>query len=154
MHEQEQQTLGRDGVLGGRRGGDPRRWPGSPPATQTVTIPSALKISPYAYKGRVTSTKKACVSERTVVLKQKGHGVLGRTESKVSGSWEVSPEELHFKGPLPYKVYAEVKARSEGTAGTIYRCTGATSKTITIAGWLTRLPPSGWALSLEARLVP
>ena len=103
-------------------------------ATRTVTIPSTIKISAYAYKGRVTSSNKACASERTVVLKQKGHGVLGRTESKASGSWEVPPEELHFKGPLPYKVYAEVKTRSEGTAGTIYKCLGATSKTVEIAG--------------------
>ena len=103
-------------------------------ATRTVKIPSSVKVGVYGYKGTITSSNKACVSERKVVLKQKGHGVLGRAVSKASGSWEVPPEELHFKGPLPYKVYAELKPRNEGTAGTIYRCLGATSKTREIAG--------------------
>ncbi|MFI5028386.1 MAG: hypothetical protein ACHQCF_05330 [Solirubrobacterales bacterium] len=107
---------------------------GSAAATRTVTIPTSLKISVYAYRGKVSSPNHACASERTVVLKQVGHGVLGRTESTASGKWEVPPEELHYKGPLPYRIFAEVKTRSEGAAGTIYKCLGATSKTITISG--------------------
>jgi hypothetical protein len=101
---------------------------------QTVKVPTTLKISVYGYKGKVTSGNDNCVAERTVVLKQKGHGVLGRTKSTDTGSWEVSPEELRFKGQLPYKVYAEVKLLTQATAGPIYRCEAATSKTITIAG--------------------
>jgi hypothetical protein len=103
-------------------------------ATRTVNIPSGLKISVYAYTGKVTASNPACVGERAVVLKQKGHGVLGRTKSTATGKWEVPPESLHYKGPLPYKIYAELKPRSEGTAGTIYKCSGATSKTVTISG--------------------
>jgi hypothetical protein len=34
----------------------------------------------------------------------------------------------------PFKVYAEVKPVAQGTAGTIYKCLGATSKAITISG--------------------
>lgn len=103
-------------------------------ATKTVKIPSTVKISVYAYKGTIKSPNSGCVEERTVVLKQKGHGVLGRTKSTETGSWEVNPEKLVFKGQLPYKVYAEVKPLSQGTAGTIYKCGAATSKTITING--------------------
>jgi hypothetical protein len=73
-------------------------------------------------------------AERTVVLKQKGHGVLGRDKSEDNGSWEVSPEDLHFKGPLPYNIYAEAKPLTQATAGPIYKCLAATSKTIEIAG--------------------
>ena len=101
---------------------------------QTVNVPTTLKISAYGYKGRVTSGNSNCVAERTVVLKQKGQGVLGRTKSEDNGSWEVSPEDLHFKGPLPYKLYAEVKPLTQATAGPIYKCLAATSKTITING--------------------
>lgn len=103
-------------------------------ATRTLTIGSKVTLSVYGYKGKVSSANKGCVEERTVVLKQKGQGVLGRAKTKASGSWEVPPEELHFKGKLPYKLFAEVKPSSEGAAGTIYKCLGATSKTVEIAG--------------------
>ncbi len=101
---------------------------------QTVNVPTTLKISAYGYKGKVVSGNSNCVAERSVVLKQKGHGVLGRDKSEDNGSWEVSPEDLHFKGPLPYKIYAEVKPLTQATAGPIYKCLAATSKTITING--------------------
>ena len=60
------------------------RWRRARAATKTVSIPSKVSLSAYGYKGKVTSSNKACASERTVVLKQKGHGVLGRTKSKAS----------------------------------------------------------------------
>jgi hypothetical protein len=101
---------------------------------QTVKVPTTLKISAYGYKGKVTSANSNCVAERSVVLKQQGHGVLGRTKSTDTGSWEVNPEELKFKGQLPYKIYAEVKPLTQATAGPIYKCGAATSKTIEIAG--------------------
>jgi hypothetical protein len=101
---------------------------------QVVSIKSTLQISPYAYKGTVKATNPNCVEERKVVLKQKGYGKLGAATSGEGGKWEVNPEDLKFKGPLPYKLYAEVKPLSQGTAGTIYKCLGATSKTITING--------------------
>ncbi len=103
-------------------------------ATRTVSIPSSLQISAYGYFGKVKSPNSGCVSARKVVLKQKGHGVLGRDTSDDQGRWKVQPEDLHFKGQLPFKIFAEVKPLSQGTAGTIYNCLGATSKTIVING--------------------
>ena len=101
---------------------------------QTVTIMSTVKISPYGYKGTVKAANPNCVEERKVVLKQKGYGKLGGATSGQGGKWEVNPEKLKFKGQLPYKLYAEVKPLTQGTAGTIYKCAGGTSKTITISG--------------------
>jgi hypothetical protein len=103
---------------------------------QVVKISTTLQISPYAYFGYVKASNPNCIEERTVVLKQKGHGVLSRGTSNEKGKWEVDAEEMNknFKGPLPYKLYAEAKPVSQGTAGTIYKCLAATSKTITISG--------------------
>jgi hypothetical protein len=103
-------------------------------AAKTVTVPSSITTSAYGYFGKVKSSKGACVSARKVVLKQKGHGALASAVSDEQGNWKVDPSELHFKGPLPYKIYAVLQPRSEGTAGTVYKCLGATGKTITING--------------------
>jgi hypothetical protein len=96
------------------------------PAASVAATPTTLQISAYGYFGKVKSASKACVSDRKVVLKQRGHGVLGRDSSDEEGRWKIDPEDLHFKGKLPYKLYAEVKATG--------KCAGATSKTITING--------------------
>lgn len=101
---------------------------------QTVKVPTTLKISLYGYKGKVVAGNSNCVAERAVVLKQKGYGVLGRAKSTATGSWEVNPEKLRYKGQLPYKIYAEAKPLTQATAGPIYKCQAATSKTIEIAG--------------------
>jgi len=95
------------------------------PAASAAATPTTLQISAYGYFGKVKSSS-ACTADRQVVLKQKGHGVLGRDDSDEEGRWKINPEDLHFKGPLPYKIYAEVKANG--------KCAGATSKTIEIAG--------------------
>jgi hypothetical protein len=101
---------------------------------QVVKIPSTVQISSYAYSGKVKASNANCVEQRTVVLKQKGYGVLGRATSNENGKWEVDPTGIRYKGPLPYKIYAEAKPVSQGTAGTIYKCLAASSKTITING--------------------
>ncbi len=101
---------------------------------QTVKVPTTLQISAYGYFGKVKSRNSNCIGERKVVLKQKGHGVLGRDTSDDQGRWKIDPEDLHFKGQLPFKIYAEVKPQTQATAGPIYRCLAATSKTITING--------------------
>ncbi|HKB50757.1 MAG TPA: hypothetical protein VKC63_04950 [Solirubrobacterales bacterium] len=103
-------------------------------ATKTVSISSTLQISAYGYFGKVKSPNSGCVEDRSVVLKQKGYGVLGRDTSDGEGRWKVDPETLHYKGKLPFKIYAEAKPLSQGAAGTIYKCLAATSKTITING--------------------
>jgi hypothetical protein len=103
-------------------------------ATKTVNVPSTLQVSAYGYFGKVKSPNSGCVGERRVVLKQKGYGALGSDTSDEEGRWKVDPESIHYKGPLPFKIYAELKPLSQGTAGTIYKCAGATSRTITISG--------------------
>lgn len=95
------------------------------PAASFAATPTTLQISAYGYYGKVKSSS-ACTADRQVVLKQQGHGVLGRDDSDEEGRWKIDPEDLHFKGQLPYKLYAEVKATG--------KCAGATSKTITING--------------------
>jgi hypothetical protein len=95
------------------------------PAASAAATPTTLQISTYGYFGKVKSSS-ACTADRQVVLKQQGHGVLGRDDSDDEGRWKIDPEGLHFKGKLPYKIYAEVKATG--------KCAGATSKTIEIAG--------------------
>lgn len=82
----------------------------------------------------MTSPNPNCVDERTVVLKQVGYGVLGGAKSIETGKWEVNPGKLHFKGQLPFKAYAELKPLTQATAGPIYKCAGATSRTVTISG--------------------
>jgi hypothetical protein len=102
----------------------------------TTNVQTTLTIGAAGYQGKVKATNSNCVPERTVVLKQKGYGVLSRVESKDNGNWNADLDEMNsnFKGPLPYKVFAEVKPLTQATAGPIYKCLAATSKTITIAG--------------------
>ena len=56
---------------------------------------------------------------------------VSHTSPSSTGSWKAEPK---YKGGLPFKVYAEVKPVSQGTAGTIYKCLGAKSPTKTING--------------------
>ena len=102
----------------------------------SVNVQTTLTIGAVGYQGKVNATNPNCVAERTVVLKQKGYGVLSRVESKDNGNWKADLDEMNanFKGPLPYKVFAEAKPLTQATAGPIYKCSAATSKTITIAG--------------------
>jgi hypothetical protein len=96
------------------------------PAAATASSPTTLQISAYGYFGNVKSPKQSCVADRKVVLKQKGHGVLGRDTSDDQGRWKIDPATLHYKGQLPFKIFAEVKASGS--------CADATSRTITING--------------------
>jgi len=101
---------------------------------QTVKIKSTITIGATGYQGKVKAANANCVEERTVVLKQKGNGVLSRVESKPNGNWKADLEELNENLKIPAKVFAEVKPETQGTAGTIYKCLGAVSKTVEIAG--------------------
>jgi hypothetical protein len=101
---------------------------------QTVKIKSTITIGAAGYQGKVKAANANCVEERTVVLKQKGNGVLSRVETKPNGNWKADLEELNENIKIPAKVFAEVKPVSQGTAGTIYKCLGAVSKTVEIAG--------------------
>jgi hypothetical protein len=118
---------------GGRRGpgpdgaGDRHRRA----ARQTVELKSTITINPYGSAGKVSSANANCVESRQVVVKEKGYGKIGSTTTSSTGSWKAEPD---YKGNVPLKVWAEVKPVTQGTAGTIYKCLAATSKTITING--------------------
>jgi hypothetical protein len=101
---------------------------------QTVTIKSTITLGAAGYQGKVKAANANCVEERTVVLKQKGNGVLSQVETKANGNWKADLEELNENIKIPAKVFAEVKPVTQGTAGTIYKCLGAVSKTVEIAG--------------------
>jgi hypothetical protein len=101
---------------------------------QTVKIKSTITIGATGYQGKVKAANPTCVEERTVVLKQKGNGVISRVETKPNGNWKADLEELNENLKIPAKVFAEVKPVTQGTAGTIYKCLGAVSKTVEIAG--------------------
>ncbi len=101
---------------------------------ETVKVKSEVTLGASGYQGKVKSANKNCVGERTVVLKQKGNGVLSRSKSKPNGNWRADLEALNENIEIPAKVYAEVKPSTQATAGPIYKCLGAVSKTVEIAG--------------------
>jgi hypothetical protein len=98
----------------------------------TLGVKTTVTIGSVGYQGKVSSESAACTSERTVVLKQKGNGVLSRVKSKANGSWKADLDELNENIKVPAKVYAEVKASSP--PGPIATCLAATSRTVEIAG--------------------
>jgi hypothetical protein len=98
---------------------------------QTVELKSTITINPYGSAGKVSSSNANCVEDRQVVVKEKGYGKIGSTTTSSTGSWKAEPD---YKGNVPLKVWAEVKPVTQGTAGTIYKCLGASSKIRTING--------------------
>jgi hypothetical protein len=103
----------------------------APHPGQTVELKSTISINPYGNAGKVSAANPNCTESRTVVVKEVGIGKIGATTTSSTGSWKAEPK---YKGNLPFKIYAEVKPVSQGTAGTIYKCLGAKSRTIEIAG--------------------
>jgi len=101
---------------------------------ETVKVKSEVTLGASGYQGKVKAKNSNCVGERTVVLKQKGNGVLSRVESKANGNWKADLEDLNENIRIPAEVYAEVKPSTQATAGPIYKCLGAVSKTVEIAG--------------------
>jgi hypothetical protein len=99
-------------------------------ATRTVKIAShiTIKSNGLKFSGSVTSSNAACKSGRKVTLYRKQSQMLGSTTTSSSGSWKITPSGS--AGITLGHFYATVKQRSEGTAGTIYVCKAATSKTI------------------------
>lgn len=96
------------------------------------TVKSEVTIGAVGYQGKVKAANPSCVGERTVVLKQKGNGVLSRVKSKANGNWKADLDELNENIEIPAEVYAEVKPFSP--AGPVSKCGGAISKTVEIAG--------------------
>jgi hypothetical protein len=106
----------------------------APRPGETVKVKSTITIGAAGYQGKVSSASSNCIGQRIVVLKQKGNGVLSRVESKDNGSWRADLDELNANLELPAMVYAEAKPITQATAGPIYRCLGAVSRTVEIAG--------------------
>ena len=106
----------------------------APQPGETVKVKSTITIGAPGYQGKVKSANSNCIGERIVVLKQKGNGVLSRVESKANGNWKADLDELNENLKIPADVYAEVKPMTQATAGPIYKCLGAVSKTVEIAG--------------------
>lgn len=106
----------------------------APQPGETVKVKSTITIGAAGYQGKVKSANANCIGERIVVLKQKGNGVLSRVESKANGNWKADLDELNAKIKIPADVYAEVKPMTQATAGPIYKCLGAVSRTVEIAG--------------------
>jgi hypothetical protein len=111
-------------------------------ATLALGVPAAISassgvkttvtIGSVGYQGKVSAADPSCVGERTVVLKQKGYGVLSRVKSKANGSWKADLDELNENIKIPAMVYAEVKAASPPVPTAT--CLSAVSRTVEIAG--------------------
>ena len=106
----------------------------APQPGKTVKVKSTITIGAVGYQGKVKAANPNCVGERTVVLKQKGNGVLSRSKSKPNGNWKANLDALNEKIRIPAMVYAEVKPMTQATAGPIYKCLRAVSKTVEIGG--------------------
>jgi hypothetical protein len=98
---------------------------------QTVEIRSTITVNTVGSAGKVSASNPNCTESRQVVVKEIGFGKIGAVQTSSTGSWKAEPR---YKGMPPIKVYAEVKPVSQGTAGTIYKCLGAKSRTVTING--------------------
>ena len=99
---------------------------------QTVKVTTTVTLGASGYQGKVTATNPNCVGERTVVLKQKGNGVLSRVKSKDNGNWKADLDELNENIKIPAMVYAEAKTSSP--PGPTATCLSAVSRTVEIAG--------------------
>jgi FlaG/FlaF family flagellin (archaellin) len=99
-------------------------------ATRTVRLDSHISIrdAGLTFRGRVTSANAACDFDRRVTLHRTNGNILGHVTTGVSGRWRITA--LGSAGISLGHFYATVARRSEGTAGTIYVCRGARSKTI------------------------
>jgi hypothetical protein len=99
-------------------------------ATHVVKIASHISIHSHGltFHGKVTSPNSACVPMRKVTLYRTNGNVLGKTKTNNTGDWKITASGS--AGIILGHFYAKVKRESQGTAGTIYVCQGAKSKTI------------------------
>jgi hypothetical protein len=99
-------------------------------ATRIVRIAShiSIKSTRLTFSGKVTSPNGACVSRRRVTLYRTNGNVLGSTKTGRHGGWKITASGS--AGITLGHFFAKVKRRSEGTAGTIFVCKGAVSRTI------------------------
>jgi hypothetical protein len=104
---------------------------GSAFATRTVKLASHISIKSHhntTFTGRVTSSNAACEDARTVTLYTTTKLKLGTAKTNKHGYWRIKASG--FAGISLHHFFAKVAKLSSGTAGTIYVCKAATSKTI------------------------
>jgi hypothetical protein len=99
-------------------------------ATRTVTISShiTIKSNGLSFSGTVNSSNAACRSARKVTLYRKQSQLLASTTTNASGGWKITASGS--AGITLGHFYATVKRRTDGTAGTIFLCKAASSRTI------------------------
>ncbi|SRR5579864_713350 len=100
-------------------------------ATRTVTLVSHISIKSHhntTFTGRVTSSNAACENARRVTLRTTTQLKLGTAKTNRHGYWTIKASG--FAGISLHRFFAKVAKLSSGTAGTIYVCKAATSKTI------------------------
>jgi hypothetical protein len=104
-------------------------------ATRTVKVPSHISIASKSltFSGKVTAGKyEPCVQQRKVILYKVVSGgpdqAVGETSTNLKGKWTITPQGS--AGISLARFYAKVRKVSEGTAGTIYVCKAARSRTI------------------------
>jgi hypothetical protein len=98
---------------------------------EVVKVKTTTSINPYGNGGKISAANSNCLEGRTVVVKQQGYGKIGSAKTNDKGAWKSEPT---YKGSPPLKVWAEVKPITQATAGPIYKCLAAVSKTVTING--------------------
>jgi len=104
---------------------------GSADATRSVKLASHISIKSdhnTTFTGRVTSTNAACQHARKVTLYTTTKLKLGTATTNAHGGWKITVSG--FAGISLHHFLAKVAKLSSGTAGTIYVCRAATSKTI------------------------
>ncbi len=104
---------------------------GSAYATRTVRLASHISIRSHhntTFTGRVTSRNPGCEDARKVTLYTTSRLKLGTVKTNVHGYWQIKASG--FAGISLHHFFAKVARFSSGTAGTIYVCKAATSKTI------------------------
>jgi hypothetical protein len=100
-------------------------------ATRTVKLASHISIRSHhntTFTGRVTSSNAACEDARKVTLYTTTNLKLGTAKTNKHGYWKIKASG--FAGISLHHFFAKVAKLSSGTAGTIYVCKAATSKTI------------------------
>ena len=99
-------------------------------ATRIVRIAShiSIKSNGLTFSGKVTSVNPGCLPGRKVTLYRTNGNVLGSTHTNLHGHWKITAQGS--AGITLGHFFAKVKRRSEGTAGTIFVCKAATSRTI------------------------
>ncbi|MEZ5076392.1 MAG: hypothetical protein R2725_03000 [Solirubrobacterales bacterium] len=99
---------------------------------QVVRVNSKLWIADVGTQGRVRAANPNCVADREVLIKANGQGEILKTTADAEGLWKVDANELYSRLALPAKVYAVVPQEYQGTAGPIYRCVKAISRTVDV----------------------